>query len=547
MGTEEPRFLTLVEGLWVVDQCISPEENCKMAITFFERDLDEVLAQTKTETAPRPDGLPVAFFKSFWNLVRPLILGILNDFTLGRVDISRLNFGILSLLPKVPAADSIKLFRPIALINVVFKFITKAFAIRLAPIAHRTISMAQTVFIKGRCLLDGALALHEIIDELKSANLKAVILKLDFEKAYDRVSLAFFRTVLLRKGFYAGVVHRLMQLVSGGQTAISINGEVGPFLRNKRGVRQGDPISPLLFDFMADALSALLDAATRARNLRGVVPHLIQGGVTHLQYANDTILLLDLDDRSIANLKFILIAFKILSGLKINYLKSEVIVMGAPSSEQARVAQALNCKEGKFPFTYLGFPMSDRVLTLADWEGLVGSVGHRVDPWQGRFMSSAACLTLINSSLSSLTTFMTGLFLLAEGTHACFDKHLARFFWEGIGDKRKFHWVNWPAVCRPKDQGGLGVINSRFINIALMTKWIWRLFDPSEQDKLWYKLLHAKYVNSDNIFAASTQDGSQFWRSINKIKRFFKLGSRFWWVMVGECFSGLIAGCESPH
>jgi hypothetical protein len=65
------------------------------------------------------------------------------------------------------------------------------------------------------------------------------------------------------------------------------------------------------------------------------------------------------------------------------------------------------------------------------------------------------------------------------------------------------------------------------MNIALMTKWIWRLFDPSEQDKLWFKLLQAKYMNTDNIFAASTQGGSQFWRSINKIKHFFKLGSRF--------------------
>jgi hypothetical protein len=222
--------------------------------------------------------------------------------------------------------------------------------------------MAQTAFIKGRCLLDGALALHEIIDELKSANHKDVILKLNFEKAYDRVSWAFLRSVLLWKGFDAAVVHRLMQLVSGGQTTISINEEVCPFFRNKRGVRQGDPISPLLFDFMADALSALLDAAARAGHLRGVVPHLIQGGVTHLQYADDTILLLDLDDSSIANLKFILIAFEILSGLKINYLKSEVIVMGASPSEQARVAQALNFKEGKFPFTYLGFRMSVRAL-----------------------------------------------------------------------------------------------------------------------------------------------------------------------------------------
>jgi hypothetical protein len=279
--------------------------------------------------APRPDGFPVTFFKTCWSWLKPLLLNILNEFALGRLNISRLNFGILSLIPKVPRAYFIKLFRSIALINVIFKFISKAYAIRLSLIAHRTISFAQTAFIKGRQILDGALALHEILDVLHVSQQPAIILKLDFEKAYDRVNWAFLRTVLTQKGFELGYIHRLMHLVSGGQTAICINGEVCPFFRNNRGVRQGDPISPLLFDFMADALSSLIDAATRAGHLRGVVSHLIQGGVTHLQYADDTILLLSLDDICIANLKFILIAFEILSGLKINFLKSEVIVMDA--------------------------------------------------------------------------------------------------------------------------------------------------------------------------------------------------------------------------
>jgi hypothetical protein len=72
------------------------------------------------------------------------------------------------------------------------------------------------------------LSLHEIIHELKSKNLPAILLKLDFEKAYDRVSWQFLREVLIKKGFESGYIHRLMQLVTGGQTTISINGEVGP-------------------------------------------------------------------------------------------------------------------------------------------------------------------------------------------------------------------------------------------------------------------------------------------------------------------------------
>jgi hypothetical protein len=120
--------------------------------------------------------------------------------------------------------------------------------------------------------------------EAKSKKLGCILLKLDFEKAYDRVNWELLVEVLLCKGFDPGVVHCISQLVSGGQTAISINGEIDSFFRNKWGVRQGDPLSPLLFDFMADALSVILTRANQAGHISGVLPHLIPGGIAHLQY-----------------------------------------------------------------------------------------------------------------------------------------------------------------------------------------------------------------------------------------------------------------------
>jgi hypothetical protein len=92
------------------------------------------------------------------------------------------------------------------------------------------------------------------------------------------VNSEFLREVLTRNGFLSGMVHRLMQLVSGGQTAININSEVGPFFTNALGVRQGDPLSPILFYFMVDALAAILAKANEAGHIQGVVPHLIPGG-----------------------------------------------------------------------------------------------------------------------------------------------------------------------------------------------------------------------------------------------------------------------------
>jgi hypothetical protein len=116
--------------------------------------------------------------------------------------------------------------------------------------------------------------------------------------------------VLLRKGFSAVVVHWLMQLVSGGQTASNLNGEIGTYFCNARGVRKGDPLSPLLFDFMADSLAAILTRAKEAGHLQGVVPHLIPGGVTHLQYTDDTMVMIEPSQLVMANLKFLLLCLE---------------------------------------------------------------------------------------------------------------------------------------------------------------------------------------------------------------------------------------------
>jgi hypothetical protein len=290
---------------------------------------------------------------------------------------------------------------------------------------------------------------------------------------------------------------------------------------HKRGVRQGDPISPLLFDFIVDVLAMILSKASEAGHIQGVIPHLIPGGITHLQYADDTMILLENTDQGLVNLKFLLICFELLSGMKINYHKSEVIVLGVDQQEQARVANLLNCQQGSFPFRYLGFPISDKKLTIADLEPVVATVGKRVEPWQGRFLSSAARLTLTDVCLSSLPLHTMSLFLLADGTHVGFDKHRARFFCEGVRDKKKYHWVNWAEVCKPKERGGLGVMNTKLMNISLMVKWIWRLF--TEQ----HRIISAKYPGAGNIFSSSARNGSPFWHSLHKIKDFFKLGARY--------------------
>lgn len=271
------------------------------------------------------------------------------------------------------------------------------------------------------------------------------------------------------------------------------------------------PFPPLLFDIMADSLSAILDKARDAGHLKGVIPHLIPRGVTHLQYADDTVLLFQLDSLSIATVKILLVCFEAMSGMKINYSKSEAITVGMDGDEGQKVADLLNCSKGSFPISYLGLPCADKNILELDWDPTVEKVVKRCDPITGKLMSLVARLTLTNTCLSAIPTFAMGLFILGEGVHASFDKVWARFFWEADAKKQKYHMVKWADLHHPKEQGGLGIQNSRKMNLALVTKWIWKI---SQNDNgLWDRILKAKYFPDCSFFACNAR-GSQIWNGI---------------------------------
>jgi hypothetical protein len=113
-----------------------------------------------------------------------------------------------------------------------------------------------------------------------------------------------------------------------------------------RGLRQGDPLSPLLFNIVADVLGVMLDKAINKGHIKGVLDYLIPRGISHIQYADDTIIMIDGSDQSIQTLKLILYCFEWLTGLKINFHKNEVFVFGMPQLEKERKANMLNCVLG---------------------------------------------------------------------------------------------------------------------------------------------------------------------------------------------------------
>jgi hypothetical protein len=137
-----------------------------------------------------------------------------------------------------------------------------------------------------------------------------------------------------------------------------------------------------MFNLAADALDHILTKAKEKGHIKGVVPNLVPGGLTHLQCADDTMVMVDCDKASIANLKFLLYCFEWMSGLKINYHKSEIVVFGVEKETETNIVKALNCTTRSLPMKYLGFPISDRKLKMEAFGGVVDKM-KKLQPWKG--------------------------------------------------------------------------------------------------------------------------------------------------------------------
>ena len=166
--------------------------------------------------------------------------------------------------------------------------------------------------------------------------------------------------------------------------AVNVNNEVGPFFQPRKELRQGDPLSPILFNIVADMLTLFINRAKADNQLGGVVPHLIEGGLSILQYANDTILFLEHNLKYAHNLGTILCAFEQLLGLKINFHKSEIYCFGDTKNMENEYMEMFGCNTRIFRIRYLGILVHYRKLSNNDWLRVQDRFENSLSSWKGK-------------------------------------------------------------------------------------------------------------------------------------------------------------------
>ena len=176
------------------------------------------------------------------------------------------NASFLALIPKLNDPQSFNDYKPISLIGCVYKIVAKVLAKRLALVLPHLIDERQTTFMKGRHILHGVLIANEAIAEAKSKNKLCMVFKVDFGKVYDSVSWGFLDYMLMRMGFCERWRKWINGCLSTATISILINGSPSKEFATKRGLRQGDPLAPLLFNIVVEGLTALMRSAV-SKNL----------------------------------------------------------------------------------------------------------------------------------------------------------------------------------------------------------------------------------------------------------------------------------------
>jgi hypothetical protein len=336
----------------------------------------------------------------------------------------------------------------------------------------RIISHNQTAFIKGRYILESVVTAHEVLHSVHKSKGKGVVLKLDYEKAFDKVDLDFLAELLDKRGFGKNFQRMIKQITSRGSVGVKLNGLESNFFLTGKGLRQGDPSSPILFDMVVDVLTRMLMKAASGNLISGLCPDLCPGGVISLQYADDTILFLDNDVEKAKNLRKTLVCFEQVSGMRINYSKSELIPINMDQAEAQPFVDVFSCNSGVFPIKYLGIPLHYEKLSRADIQPLIDKILKRIAGWRGKLLSYRGRIILIKSCLASIPIYLLSFFKFPKWALDLINTQMANCLWNDFEGHRKLHLANWQLVCLNKDFGGLGIPNLRDLNLCLLGSWV---------------------------------------------------------------------------
>uniref|UniRef100_A0A2N9HCL8 Reverse transcriptase domain-containing protein n=1 Tax=Fagus sylvatica TaxID=28930 RepID=A0A2N9HCL8_FAGSY len=459
--------LEVEDTVRVLDRVITSDMNCQLLAPFTAVEIQQAAFQMHPSKSPGPDGYMLR----------------------------KANHSHIVLIPKKQNSQSIADYRPISLSNVVYKILSKVLANRLKSILPSIISESQSAFVPGRQITDNVAVAFELMHALRSrrkGKLSQMAIKLDMSKAYDRVEWIFLERVMQQMGFARRWIHLMMTCVRTTSYSVLLNGETRGYIKPSRGIRQGDPLSPYLFLLCAEGLSALLRQAGRERRINGV--SICRGGpkISHLLFADDSLLFYDASTEECSRLMEVLQTYERASGQVVNRDKTALFFSkNTPDYKRDSIQQLWGVRGSSNFERYLGLPAMVGKSKQQTFNGLKEALARRLQGWKERSLSKAGRAILIKTIAQAIPTYTMSCFKLPKVWCDSVNSLVSKYWWGQSKEENKIHWINWGRLCTPKDEGGMGFRDLNCFNLALLAKQGWAKLG-SNPSFMWRSILAAR-------------------------------------------------------
>ena len=455
-------------------QRLTEEEQltCEGNITTTE--CENVLKTMKNNKSPGIDGIPFEFYKMFWLDIKEIFINCLEEnYRNGKMTSSQRQ-NIISLLPKGNKdIRFLKNWRPISLLNCDYKIATKVLAYRIRKHLPKIISHDQTGFVKNRYIGENIRTIIDLIDYVEENDIPGFIFSVDFEKAFDSVDWDYLNESLRVFGFGEGLIKWLKVFYNDISSRTVNNGWASPMFTISRGLRQGCPLSPYLYVICAEILAIKL---RHTENVEGIV--IFDKTFLLSQFADDTQMFLKGTNISLNAALIILEKFEKLSGLKINFEKSECFKIGSLRNNRQIINTIRTIKWSIGPINVLGIkiPINNRKdIYKLNLEDKINSIQKTIKLWLNRKLTLVGKINILKSQvLSKLTYVMAVLPNLPQHYIEEIQTLFFNFIWDFKRDK-----IKRSTQINTIKNGGLSVPDLKTYEKSLKVSWIKRFLDDS--------------------------------------------------------------------
>ena len=389
--------------------------------------------------------------------------------------------GTITLLFKKGDPSLITNYRPISLLNSIAKVLTRVITNRLSPIAQRIVSTSQNA-LPGRYIGYNIRSLIDSIEWCKVKNLPLGILLLDQEKAFDKVSHEYLFATLQKLGFNNPFINTLKTIYSNGYSRVKFNDSLSEPISLERGVRQGDPLSPLLFVFAMEPLIAAIE-----KNVSGV-PLPDGSSLKSSAFADDrTVYASTPNDISIT--EHWMQVFEKATGATFNKGKCEAILFKIPPPNNNNYFTKVTTDQS-YSFTYLGVPVSLSPSQEA-WNPTLQKFKASLLKWSHLPLTLTAKITVIKHYALPIVLYPATFLTIPKHLVETITKEIKKFLWNGKKAK-----VLMETCMLPRDQGGLGLPDVKSFLQSLKAKWI-SLFLKDSTNSPWKSLASSAIQGSN--------------------------------------------------